>query len=112
MVLGEDDLCASEQYVELREVGIIQCNFGSHYYGAFWYNTTEHLTEPPFLYYKNSVKSGRGFESGEFDILPNGSLIINNVTIQHEHFFRVFMFLEEESDPTVQYDVYVKVVGK
>ncbi|XP_071851676.1 uncharacterized protein [Apostichopus japonicus] len=110
--MGEDDLCASVQYVELSELGIIQCNFGSHYYGAFWYNTTEHRFEDPFLYFENSNKSGIGIESGEFNILPNGSLVINNVTLQHEHSFRVFMFLEEESGPTVQYDVNVKVVVK
>lgn len=103
--------CDDLQYLDLGETGVIQCNFGIDFYGVFWYNTTEHRTEDPFFYYVRPTKSGRGHTSGEFDIFENGSLVINNVSLQHEHFFRVVMFLEDQAEPKGPYDILVKVIG-
>lgn len=97
-VYSENVKCKSPQFLELGRAGIVHCFLGDPVYGAFWYNSTKDEGNRPVLYYSNFTRSGRGYDSGEFDINANGSLIINNVTLQHEHTFRVYYQLSK--DPT------------
>lgn len=95
-----DDGCRSPQHLELGKNGTVSCYFSAGFYGIFWYNSTSYETDRPFLYYKEGEKTGRGYTSGEFDIHPNGSLVINNVSLEHDHFFTVVHIKrKEEADP-------------
>ncbi|KAJ8021067.1 hypothetical protein HOLleu_40830 [Holothuria leucospilota] len=80
-------VCDSPQYLELEKTGIINCSFEDGFSFVLWYNSTNEEKEQPILNYINSVKSGVGFTSGEFDVKSDGSLVINNVGIQHERYF-------------------------
>ncbi|KAJ8034300.1 hypothetical protein HOLleu_21077 [Holothuria leucospilota] len=92
--------CQSPQYLELDETGIIQCSFMEGFFGLYWYNSTDTVTEEPILNLKGSARSGPGFISGEFDVHPNGSLIINHVTIYHHHEFSVVKLNTRDDHPT------------
>lgn len=81
--------CESPQYVVYGQAGTIQCNFTAGYFGIFWYNTTDYINEYSVLNLKQSGTDGPGYKSGEFDILPNGSLIITKVTFAHNRNFTV-----------------------
>lgn len=65
----------------------------------------------PILLYRDGIKSGGGYDSGEFDIRPNGSLIVETVTVKHESVYTVTKFITS-SDPIVSYDVSVYTTGK
>ncbi|XP_071831344.1 uncharacterized protein [Apostichopus japonicus] len=93
------DVCNSPQYLEIGTEGTIQCYFPSDFLSVHWYNTTDFNNEEPVLNYRDSEKSGKGFTSGEFDIHPNGSLIINNVTLQHGNSFGATLFLSRTKIP-------------
>ncbi|KAJ8051036.1 hypothetical protein HOLleu_04456 [Holothuria leucospilota] len=88
--------CESPQFLELRERGIINCVFHEEFYSVLWYNTTEYFNNDPILGYQNRIKTGVGYESQEFDIYPNGSLIINRVSLQHDLFTVVYLHTEED----------------
>ncbi|PIK60657.1 hypothetical protein BSL78_02432 [Apostichopus japonicus] len=91
--------CNSKQYLEYGKPGTIQCAF-IDYFGVFWYNSTD-VKRTPMLSYKKSEKSGDGFSSKEFDILTNGSLVINNVSLRHDHNITVVMMKTRHADPLV-----------
>ncbi|KAJ8048538.1 Protein NLRC5 [Holothuria leucospilota] len=102
-----DETCTAIQYVELGMSGMVNCNFNEGYFGVFWYNSTEYTNTGPIIYLRNSEKDGRGYSSGEFDIYPNGSLIINNATLQHDHFFTVIMLETSTAAPS---PIFIQVV--
>ncbi|KAJ8019398.1 GTPase IMAP family member 7 [Holothuria leucospilota] len=92
--------CSSVQYLELGKSGTIQCSFQEDYFALFWHNSTD-VTMVPILVLKDSVKSGAGYLSGDFDVHSNGSLIIHNVSLEHEHSFAVLKFDSNVDDPDV-----------
>lgn len=49
--------------------------------------------------------------SGEYDVHPDGSLIINNVTFVNENTFRVIFLLAKDGNPFEE-DIQVVVTGK
>lgn len=91
--------CASPQYLDFGKTGTIHCRFHELGYGILWYNTTHHEQNDPILHFQNGIKAGVGFTSGEFDIYPNGSLIINTVFLRHETHFQVAFVLSRSSKP-------------
>lgn len=100
--------CNSKQYLEYGKPGTIQCVF-IDFFGVFWYNSTD-VERTPMLSYKKSEKSGDGFSSKEFDILTNGSLVINNVSLRHDHVISVVMMKTKYADALVV-NVSVYVIG-
>ncbi|XP_071852251.1 uncharacterized protein [Apostichopus japonicus] len=83
----EDTECEQTQYVEIGTLGLIPCSCnGSSLALIAWNNVNEGKS---ILLLNDGEKSGDGYESREFDIYPNGSLLINNVTASHESVFRV-----------------------
>lgn len=103
--------CNSPQYLELGRPGTINCDFGDDFLGVYWYNSTTLLDSDQIIYYSDYNKDGTGYLSGEFDILPNGTLIINNVSLHHEHVFTAVMF-RTKVETTVPIYVMVIVTGK
>lgn len=99
--------CESPQYLEINQRGTIQCTFQDDAFGIYWYNSTDTVEEKPILNFQGSMKSGIGFTSGEYDVHPNGSLIINNVTVRHDNNFTVVKLnLQEEIQTQYTINVY------
>ncbi|XP_071851038.1 uncharacterized protein [Apostichopus japonicus] len=79
--------CEQTYYVEIGTRGLIPCSCnGSSLALIAWVNVNEGKT---LLLLYDDDKRGDGYESGEYDIYPNGSLLINNVTASHESVYRV-----------------------
>ncbi|PIK55416.1 hypothetical protein BSL78_07687 [Apostichopus japonicus] len=91
-----EPMCTPLQYAELGETVTLECSFEEDSYGIYWYDTTD-VTENPFLYLDEGVKTGEGYFSGEFDIHANGSLIIKNVSLDHDHVFTVVQLQNKET---------------
>ncbi|XP_071852234.1 uncharacterized protein [Apostichopus japonicus] len=96
----EDTECAQTEYVEIGTRGLIpfSCN-GSSFSSIAWVNVNEGKT---LLLLNKGEKSGNGYESGEYDIYPNGSLLITNVTASHESVFRVATLDSPSSSPSLK----------
>ncbi|KAJ8034294.1 NACHT, LRR and PYD domains-containing protein 14 [Holothuria leucospilota] len=95
---GVED-CQSPQYAEIGMQATIQCSFNTNFYGVYWYTSTDTLNDDPVLLFERSKKSGAGYETGEFDVHPNGSLIINYVTLAHDHEFSVLKLNSRTDHP-------------
>lgn len=106
---GNAEICNPVQYVERGNRGTIYCSFGEDSHNIFWYDTLD-VSKNPIFYLEDNVKSGEGFTSGEFDIHANGSLIINNVSLGHEHNFTVLQLQRADSYPIVL-NIQVVVTG-
>ncbi|WP_411026807.1 hypothetical protein, partial [Salmonella sp. s54395] len=60
---------------------------------------------------KKNITSGERFDSGEFDIISDGSLIINHVTLRNEGSFTVLKFNSQGDDPLIHLvDVTITVI--
>lgn len=97
LVFSYNGGCQTTQYIELGTRGILKCTFDQDSLGVFWYNTTDYMQDKPIIYFKDSVVSGEGYRSREFDIDTNGSLIINTVSFKHEQYFTVVWINIEKS---------------
>lgn len=95
------DECDSPQYLEYGRNSTVQCLFQKNFVSLLWYNSTDTVVDAPIVTYTQSVKSGRGFESGEFDIFSNGSLVIHEVELVHEHNYTVVKFTDLNEVPAV-----------
>ncbi|PIK46097.1 hypothetical protein BSL78_17036 [Apostichopus japonicus] len=104
--VAEGNGCEDQQIVEIGRRSILNCSFSEGFVGVLWYNSTNFEDDPPILVFQHSEKSGQGYASGEFDILPSGSLIINDVSIMHE---TVFWFLKS-SISKIRKMAFVKVI--
>ncbi|PIK47793.1 hypothetical protein BSL78_15336 [Apostichopus japonicus] len=107
------DECESPQYLELGKSGVVRCNFDGGYHSVYWYKNTNIIGQKPFIEDTPSGTAGPGYESGEFDINEDGSLIINEVFLGHEATFTVTTFHSaEDIPPTISVDVktFVKPV--
>ena len=78
---------------------------------VYWYDTLDSNTKSPVLYYYIPDKSGTGFDSGEYDVHSNGSLIIQNVSLSHDHFFRALVMYSDFNQDCTE-DIRVIVIGK
>lgn len=97
----QDNTCVSPQYVALGRTGTISCAFQDNLVSLLWYDTADYQHNDPVVRYWRSIKTGVGYESGEYDIHPNGSLSINKVSLQHNHTFTVAYVPTEEEAPAV-----------
>lgn len=102
--------CVSPQYFQIGTRATVNCMFQENFTNLFWYDPTDPFHDNAVVVVQNSVKQGRGFLSGEFDINADGSLIINNVTLEHEGTFTALLLQTLESD-AVRFDVQVFVFG-
>lgn len=102
--------CQSPQYLEYGKSGVIQCIFHPDFHGVLWYDSTDTDLDVPFLKLIDSVKSGPGYHSDEYDVYSNGSLIIKNVSSTHDQTFTALEFVSATDDP-VRFDVDVTTIG-
>lgn len=97
----QDNTCVSPQYVALGRTGTISCTFQDNLVSLSWYDTADYQHNDPVVRIWRHSKTGVGYESGEYDIHPNGSLSINKVSFQHNHTFTVAYIPTEEEAPSV-----------
>lgn len=93
------DKCESPQYLEIGQQGNIICTFLEGFYGVAWYTEEGFYKKEPFLRFIDGEKAGDGYASGEYDVYENGSLIITNVTLQHDQKFIVIKFHSRDDVP-------------
>ncbi|KAJ8048625.1 NACHT, LRR and PYD domains-containing protein 14 [Holothuria leucospilota] len=109
---GENhDHCELTQYLERGKSGVIECRFQEGFYVVAWYTPEGFEQKKPLLRLVNGVKKDEDFASGEYDVRRDGSLIINNVTLHHDHTFIAVKFQsqgDEEMTLTVRVIVLVK----
>ncbi|PIK45551.1 putative NLR family CARD domain-containing protein 4 [Apostichopus japonicus] len=102
--------CKSPQSIEVGTRGVVSCQFTDGFTSIHWYNSSDYISDLPVVSYENTKKSGEGFESGEFDIQEDGSLVINRVAIKHETTFSVLQFKAGEQVPNIyQINIQTKI---
>lgn len=94
---AEGIICLPTQFIELGQRAIVKCSSKRMNYGVYWYNSTN-VANNPIISLENTEKAGQGLESGEYDIFHNGSLIIQNVTLQHDRVFSVIFLSNRHSE--------------
>ncbi|KAJ8027639.1 hypothetical protein HOLleu_32840 [Holothuria leucospilota] len=114
VTLGSTDVetsgvCTTPQYLNLGIIGTIQCSFRENFYGVYWYSSTDSTNNYPLLTFQESEKGGDGYLSGEFDVFPNGSLVIKNVSLADDHIFRVILLDSKDVDSVI-HDILVYVI--
>ncbi|PIK41215.1 hypothetical protein BSL78_21922 [Apostichopus japonicus] len=106
------DKCPSPQYLQLGKKGVISCNYPGGFYGAFWYKSNKLTSnDRSFISLREGMIIGPGHDSGEYGVLPDGSLMINQVSTQHNHVFAVSTLATTDDDPIVEY-VHIVVYDK
>ncbi|XP_071852753.1 uncharacterized protein [Apostichopus japonicus] len=106
------DKCQSPQYLQLGKKGVISCNYPGGFYGAFWYKSSKLTSnDRSFISLREGMIIGPGHDSGEYGVQPDGSLMINQVSTQHNHVFAVSTLTTTDDDPIVEY-VHVVVYDK
>ncbi|KAJ8018902.1 NLR family CARD domain-containing protein 4 [Holothuria leucospilota] len=103
--------CDSPQYLELRRPATIHCTFQEGFYSVLWYNTSVYIKSDPIIRYSDLLKSGYGYESGEFDVYSNGSLIIKNVSVRHEGIYTAAYLHNSLQNPIIT-QIRVVVMAK
>ncbi|XP_071852678.1 uncharacterized protein [Apostichopus japonicus] len=105
------DKCQSPQYLQLGKKGVISCNYPGDLYAAFWYNSTNVTSSDlPFISLREGNVSGPGYESEEYRVRPDGSLIINKVSTLHNDSFGIVLLAKKNEDPIFE-AVHVFVYG-
>ncbi|PIK52626.1 hypothetical protein BSL78_10486 [Apostichopus japonicus] len=101
--------CKSSQYLEIGKSGTIVCHFEDTFSSIFWYYKADVELDQPTVTYEDGQREGDGYLSGEFDIRSDGSLIVNNVSVEHETTFIVIEFETVDKLPN-RYDINIKTI--
>lgn len=80
-------------------------------HSIYWYDTTESATTPPIVRRENSLTIIDDSKNGEYELFQNGSLIITQVTMNHDRTYRV-LYSTSEFGGTVTEDIQITVTGK
>ncbi|XP_071850647.1 uncharacterized protein [Apostichopus japonicus] len=107
LMLHQASGCMSPQYAELGETGLIHCNFLSDRNALYWRGDITSSSSSLLVSMVNDQKGGKGYESGEYDMLPNGSLVIKRVTILHEKTYEAIII--DKTDNSYNYYVNLTV---
>ncbi|XP_071851662.1 uncharacterized protein [Apostichopus japonicus] len=103
--------CKSPQLLELGKIGSVQCLFTNNFNEVHWFNSTNVVDDKPIISLQGSRKDGSGYLTREYDIRKDGSLIIHNVSLQHELTFAVVV-LTPPDDTLIAIEVQVQVIVK
>ncbi|XP_071852530.1 uncharacterized protein [Apostichopus japonicus] len=101
--------CKSPQYLEIGKSATIVCHFEDTFSSIFWYYKADVELDQPTVTYEDGQREGDGYLSGEFDIRSDGSLIVNNVSVEHETTFIVIEFETVDKLPN-RYDINIKTI--
>lgn len=86
---SETQHCASPQYARYNEKFILKCDIQPDVKGVYWYESVEQ--KDPLIKFENDEITGRGYDSGEYNMLSSGALVINNVTWKHDGIFKLLV---------------------
>ncbi|PIK36106.1 putative NLR family CARD domain-containing protein 4-like [Apostichopus japonicus] len=87
--------CYTPQYAEINQEGYIMCKFPPDFKKIFWYDDASNDDSIPIITRSKNVTGGVGYDSGEYRMFSNGSLIINNVSMDHDRAYKVIYFDQE-----------------
>lgn len=93
--------CTFIQYLSFGSLGTITCPITENALVVSWYNSTNYVNDYPIIYLSDSIKGGVGYDSGEYDILLDGSLVVNNVSMKHEGIFTLSVLYRDMNEPIV-----------
>lgn len=71
------------------------CQFPPDVKKIYWYDDASDDDSTPIIRFIENVKDGVGYDSGEYSLFPNGSLIIYNVSMKHDRAFKVIYYDQE-----------------
>ncbi|PIK48490.1 putative NLR family CARD domain-containing protein 4 [Apostichopus japonicus] len=104
------DECEPIQYLEYGEMNTLRCSFGADIYSVIWYDSVDYITTKPIAVLQEHNIIDDGGLSDDYNITLDGSLIINTVSLIHEHEFVAVLFEQEGAEPSLHYiDVVVTV---
>lgn len=104
--------CPPSQHFEFGSRGLISCTFPTNLSEIYWYDDVSGRSDIPAIAgyrLSNHEKSGQGVEGGDYDILPNGTLVIRNVTLRHEKQYKVLACTTRNCNPSSPLSVVVTV---
>ncbi|PIK36063.1 putative NLR family CARD domain-containing protein 4 [Apostichopus japonicus] len=104
--LADEDVCKTPQVLEIGKSGKIVCSFSEDFSSIHWYFNLDVKDGLPTISYSSNGVDGTGYTSGEFNIDPDGSLVINNVSVEHEAKFSVVEF-ETLQDLPREYEINI-----
>ncbi|KAJ8035457.1 hypothetical protein HOLleu_22694 [Holothuria leucospilota] len=102
--------CPPSKSFEFGSRGLISCTFPTDLSEVYWYDDVSGRSDIPAIAgyrLSNHEKSGLGVEGGEYDILPNGTLVITNVTLRHEKQYKVLACTTRNCKPSSSLSVLV-----
>lgn len=102
--------CISPQYAEVGKQGFVSCLLQEGNHDIYWRVNDSKSSDPPIAYLSNGMKGGKGYESGNYDILPNGNLVIELVSYHHERTYEAIVI--GNTDTSRSYYIDLKVTGK
>lgn len=105
------DECEPIQYLEYGEMNTLRCSFGADIYSVIWYDSVDYITTKPIAVLQEHNIIDDGGLSDDYNITLDGSLIINAVSLIHEHEFVAVLFEQEGAEPSLHY-IDVVVTGK
>ncbi|KAJ8030628.1 hypothetical protein HOLleu_27094 [Holothuria leucospilota] len=104
------EVCPKNQTTELRRQGSIICHFPDEYTEVHWFDNISETSSPVITYKPNEGnKYGQGLDSGTYDVLGDGSLIITNVSTWFERCYKAIVYLEESLTPVI-YVISLRVI--
>ncbi|PIK46650.1 hypothetical protein BSL78_16483 [Apostichopus japonicus] len=80
--------CISPQFLRIGRAGFIHCNIPPGFLSIFWSHSLDDI-QSSTAFIDNGEKGGNAYNSGHFDILENGALVINNVAVDDEGLYQV-----------------------
>lgn len=96
--------------MERGEKGVLECDFPKAFYGVFWYNSSDYLDTEPVAYLKYGENGRERYELNGYSIHLNGSVAINNVSLQHDRNFTAVILYSIKDDHS-SCNVQVIVIG-
>ncbi|KAJ8050798.1 hypothetical protein HOLleu_04136 [Holothuria leucospilota] len=86
-VAGQEN-CTSPVIGKIGSPLKVPCVFEA-YYQITWYNGRIEESTYPLIYERDNNTKGEGYDSGRYDILPDGSLLIKSLSVADEGIFTV-----------------------
>lgn len=71
------------------------CQFPPDVKKIFWYDDASNDDSIPIITFVENVNGGVAYDSGEYNLFSDGSLIIHNVSMDHDRSFKVIYFDQE-----------------
>lgn len=100
-------VCEGIYRVTQNVKSVISCQYESSFHAVRWYFNGN---EESFLRIDRINKYGSGYDSGEFDIKSDGSMIINNPEIRNEGTYTISVLHGDGRSSKA--DMEVNIIGK